>query len=1194
MLVIAALFGLPRLINVPAVSTHLEQQVSKLVQGRVTWDTLQVRLLPSPRAVLHGVSVDIPGTVSGRAESVEAHLRLLPLLVGHADVASVDLIRPVLQVHIAASTAAASPAPDPIVAYRSVMEEVAAFTRSIAPNASVAIEDGTLDLYVEGIPRVDLKSLFVHARTEAGSLTVVGSAACNFWNHLQIDARIELSDLRGHALLDVSDLKPQALLSQAVPQPFVVALPSANLHAEARTDGRVSIDASFSGDIPSLQVARGERHLELAATSFKGNALLTAQLSEVRLTGIRLGEVVADGEASLRVPRGAAASELDIRIPALELSKLRDAAVAIAGDDALVHEYAPRVKGGVVTDLHFAAKANTLDQLFVVQNMAASATLAEGSFMVPEIEREATQLSGEFALRDGKLSGLGISALLGQSRVSEATAEYVLATGDASVSTGFDLALQSTLDIVRGLLSESDRESIAPMRSLAGRAQGRAGLTWKDGRWGATIVVAQSDSVLKADWLPWPMSVNAGQVDLFAGGLKLSGVRGSVGASAVSEAAAEFSYSGPFRIVSASGKATPVLAEIYPWLRSQEGLAHALEPIKSVTGSADVVVEQLAGKPQEPATLTYEGTVQPGEIHVDITDLPAPVKVAGGSMRINQSTITLAGVTGTLLDAEVKVSGKVFDYTSKRLRTDTSGTEGRLGPKFVQWLWQREELPERLHPKTPIQFAIQREQWSLAGSLDVQLTAQVEAGPKLTADIASGPNVIEVKRLTIKDKHSDVTLSVLVKERMLDVKFAGSMYGGTVDAMVTDPVKHVGHAAGKLRVLIDRDHPELSTGDGQLKGENLNLAVLIGEPLIIGRLDIEASPAVLQINEAQVSWAGQPATIKGSIAHSDSGPVVDAEVDSSGIVLDALLPAAGPEGEEVESESDEMYTAWIWKLPIKGKVSVRTDFVEYRRLHIAPVRGIVTLAQDLMHLEVEDAQLCGISFPLVVDATREGLSGSTRITARNLGIQKTSRCISGERLSLSGHYDLDADLKTNGDTQLELVQNLKGTFKLEARNGKVMKFALLGNILKMKNISNLLQRGGPKIDDKGFPYKKLVIEGHLQYGRFVVDNSAFDSDAVGLVAIGSVGLVDRDAQLAVLVAPFSTLDRIVRKIPLFGYIFGGTFTSVPVSVRGDIRDPSVVPLGVSAIGAQLAGILQRTFDLPGKIVEVSGAGTAPK
>src|SRR4029077_4588448 len=119
--------------------------------------------------------------------------------------------------------------------------------------------------------------------------------------------------------------------------------------------------------------------------------------------------------------------------------------------------------------------------------------------------------------------------------------------------------------------------------------------------------------------------------------------------------------------------------------------------------------------------------------------------------------------------------------------------------------------------------------------------------------------VVEVKRLSIKDKHSDVTLSLLIKERTLDLKFAGSIYGATLDAMVTDPVKHVGHAAGNLRVRVDRDHPELTTGDGRLTGENMNLAVLIGEPLTIGRLDIQATPATLQINEVQLNWAGQPA-----------------------------------------------------------------------------------------------------------------------------------------------------------------------------------------------------------------------------------------------------------------------------------------------------------------------------------------------
>ena len=150
------------------------------------------------------------------------------------------------------------------------------------------------------------------------------------------------------------------------------------------------------------------------------------------------------------------------------------------------------------------------------------------------------------------------------------------------------------------------------------------------------------------------------------------------------------------------------------------------------------------------------------------------------------------------------------------------------------------------------------------------------------------------------------------------------------------------------------------------------------------------------------------------------------------------------------------------------------------------MRGIVTPDQDLMHLEWPSRAAD------IVSAGRGCDGGPVRfnpITARILASRRPAPYQRG-RPSLSGHYDLQADLETNGTTQLELVQNLKGTFKLEARNGKVMKFALLGNILKMKNISNLLQKGGPKIDDKGFPYKKLVIDGHVQYGRFVVDNGA--------------------------------------------------------------------------------------------------------
>ena len=1191
---VALLFGLPRLIDIPAVSTGLEQQVSKLVQGKVSWNTFKVRFLPYPRATLRGVDVAIPGVVGGRVESIDIHLRLLPLFKGRADIASVDLVRPAMSVQLSTS-GPSGPAPDPIVAYRTVMAQIAGALNAIMTDASVTIEDGSLDLRIEGTPQIDLRSVRARARTDAKTLSVEASAACNFWKHLALAARVQLSDYRGQATLDVSDLRPQALLSQAVPEPMAIALPSANLHADGRTDGKTSMDASFAADLPTLEVKRGERSLQLWGVKIKGNAAVTDQRNEVTLSEIQLGDLLQAGEATLRIARGAATgAELDVLIPELALSPLRDAAVAIAGDDKTVSEYAKRLHGGSVADLHFGAKAKTLDDLFALPNLTAAVTLVDGAFVVPELEREATNLAGHIELRDSKLVASGVSGRLDESRVADANGEYNLASGDASVTTGFDLALAPTLAIVRGLLSKDDRESIAPIRSIKGRAQGRGGFTWRGGRWAATISVAQSDSRLETGWLPWPMAVKSGNIELESAGLALTAVNGSIGRSTVSDANTRFSYSGPFRIDSGAGKVTVALDELYPWLRSLDGLKKTLKPVKSVTGTADVVIEKLSGDPEQADKLQYEGTVEPRDVRVDIAGLPAPVAVSGGSVRVTPTTLTLAGVDASLLDLQAKASGKVFDYATKRLKIDGSLAEGTLGPKFVDWLWREQQLHEQIEPRAPIQFAAQRVRWSLAGWLDAQVSTQFASGPQVGVDVEVKNDIVDLRRVTIKHKRTDATIALRIEPKMLDVHLAGSGYGETIDAMLKYPGGHTGHGSGDLRVSFDREHAENSRGAGQFAGENMNIGFLVGQPMTLQRIDLEADAHATRIKDAEVTWAGQPATIKGELVHSQDGPVVDAELQSSGIVLDALLPAAGPEGEEVESQRKGSLTAWIWDMPVKGQVKVNSEFVQYKRMKVAPLRGTLMIGQDHAHLSVTEAQLCGLSFPLQVDATPQGITASTQISAHDLGAQRTAQCFTGERILISGRYDLVANLETSGDDEAELVKNLKGPLKLEARKGKVMKFALLGNILKLKNISNLLQKGGPQLDDKGFPYKTLTIDAHLGEGRATIDQMTFVSDAVGLVANGYITIPERDTRMTVLVAPFGTLDRVVRSIPLIGYVIGGAFTSVPVSVTGDIRDPAVVPLGPRAVGSELLGIFERTLKLPSKMLDFSTAESAAK
>jgi hypothetical protein len=60
-----------------------------------------------------------------------------------------------------------------------------------------------------------------------------------------------------------------------------------------------------------------------------------------------------------------------------------------------------------------------------------------------------------------------------------------------------------------------------------------------------------------------------------------------------------------------------------------------------------------------------------------------------------------------------------------------------------------------------------------------------------------------------------------------------------------------------------------------------------------------------------------------------------------------------------------------------------------------------------------------------------------------------------------------------------------------------------------------------------------------------------------------------------------------------GYVVGGSLTSVPVSVSGDIRNPTVVPLGPHAITSELTGIFERTLKLPAKLFAPSRTAPSP-
>jgi hypothetical protein len=198
-------------------------------------------------------------------------------------------------------------------------------------------------------------------------------------------------------------------------------------------------------------------------------------------------------------------------------------------------------------------------------------------------------------------------------------------------------------------------------------------------------------------------------------------------------------------------------------------------------------------------------------------------------------------------------------------------------------------------------------------------------------------------------------------------------------------------------------------------------------------------------------------------------------------------------------------------------------------------------------------------------------------------LEATAGCLSDQQLLLSGEFDLRADLRTHG-RQAELTSNLEGPVVLHLGKGKVEKSEFLRIILAQESVKSYLAKKGPRLDEHGFEYRAIEMHGRFAGGRWYIEEGLFDSPTLGLAAKGSVGVDGRDAQLTVLVVPFSRIQWLVRKVPILGYVFGGTLTSIPLGVSGDIHDPRVVPLSATAVASQLLGIFERTFKLPGKLV----------
>ena len=613
--------------------------------------------------------------------------------------------------------------------------------------------------------------------------------------------------------------------------------------------------------------------------------------------------------------------------------------------------------------------------------------------------------------------------------------------------------------------------------------------------------------------------------------------------------------------------------------------AKALERIQPVSGRAQGRV--TFGMRRSAWNVLVD--VRKSDSSIGIEGLPGPVKVASVSVGVTGDAVKIERADVSLLDARATASATI-GY-GKRLRIEGAAREGSIGEGALAWMWKTAGAPPNVKLKTPIAVTVQQAAWSPERPLEVAATAAFDSGPEVSAAVGWTPKTLDIRRATIRDAKSDASLMLHLEKGLAQGRFSGSLQSATIGAALKGTKVPSGGVSGDLRIRVDLAHPGQGTATGRLKGNALDLTWLLGRPLSVEGVDVEADGHRLVIRNASVNWAEQRFALGGTLTRaSDGAPIIDAQLTSPGVLVDALLPKPDAKRPGPGADKDGDDALWtLWPLPVRGRIALRSKFVQYGERKAEPVAAILTLEEKRAFLELQQVQLCGISFPLTAEARPEGrLALDVRLAASKQQIERTAQCLTERGVQMTGEFDLRADLHTAG-TRHELLRNLEGTVEAESRKGRIMQFPMILKILSLRPVAESLRKDGVSLSDAGAPYLFINVKGRFDKGAFVADESSYRSNSVGFAASGSISLSDDpprpyDTNLTVLVAPLSRLDSLVRALPLVGYVVGGILTSWPVRVTEDIRDPKVEAVSAGAITQEFVGMFQRTLKLPEKLL----------
>ena len=1219
-------FFLPQLINLEDVKATLSNQYTENVGGVLNYSHLEIKFIPRPRLVAHQVRMSAPDNFWGSLEALEIYPRLWPLLRGSLIVERLQMKTPNFVVRLPEETKEEKEQAEQLT-IEAIVQTFAATFLSLpdfkVPNLVVHITNGRFNLYDAGDHILELRDIQARSKRLPDRINVSFNCSSNLWQQIAITAWFIPEPFKSIGQIRLSQFQPKAV-NQVLLLDNQMQITDAKLDIELnyQMDDPKNVRSDVTAVGAYLKMKQGREALTIESRHFKGILQLKDDKATATIRELVLATPQLQMSGELTVDQAAPEVKLELTGRQIDVAPLAALAVSLTNRQEDIATLFDVLRAGTVPQVTVSSHGRSLVDLLEPDNYLIKGRLTSGKIFIPYAELDLEDVYGDAVIENSVLTGSNLQARMGKSLGGEGN--LVLGLTEDLTPFHLDINVQADLSqlppILKRVVPDKDfQQELAQILDFKGTAIGNLELNMRPDTMVVKIEAADIQADANYQRLPYPVKITNGQFFMEGSQIVLANLSAAMGKSSISGLDTKLNWDRKPYLIAGAGSIAIDLEEFYPWLLSANLIKGNPWQFESLTGTISFQNPGVQGPLLQPRKWQFQSKGALNNIILDSARLPEALVVAKGKFSLKNARLDLNGIDTRLGKSSFTGSSARLDWgkTSKiKIRTKSANLD--LAELFP-WLMSYDNLRPILQNYAPVEGKLGLQQLVFESSLSDALSDQL----KLSGDL--GRSQINSKRLPgpVKITGGGFTMQGAA------IKFEG--LNGTIGKSAVVALSADFNWGSKLyfsaksqstQIQLDEIYPWLLTYkniQNALDGITANKGVItLDHPQVSGPLNQPQLwhfhiPGRIKDLFLLTDFLQQPVTIiDGTFdavkAGASEGKQTTVTIESKNLtwsesqirLVSKIIFSGRRLSLEMDLSADDVKWANVEKildyrqkqahqnknnaLQFTGYLKVQSEKFEYGGLKWSTVQADINISPSETNIAVKKADLCGIPFHGFITVSDQALELYFVPVAENQELSPFAYCLSQKKDLITGNFDLNGELMAKTKPEA-FPKSLGGNLNFDAQEGRIYRFGLLAKIFSILNLTEVYRGELPDLVGEGFAYNSMTVKAKVQGGKLIMEECAIDAASMGIACYGDIDIIDQKIDLVVLIAPFKTVDRIVKFIPLVNTILGGRLISIPFHAIGDLADPDVIPLSPTAVGSSVLGMMERTLKLPITIIQ---------